>query len=568
VTGVLCGLGAVIFHHSIEYIKELFFYLPPSIFPGFKTFYPETFIGVIYVILVPALGGLIVGILAMIFEKGKKGEGIPNVILAVATKGGIIKGSVAVLKTIQTAISIGTGGAGGKEGPIVQIGAAIGSGFGQFLNLSSDRLRILVGCGAAAGLSAAFNAPLGGAIFTMEIILRTFNSRSLGPIIVSSVFATVISRGFIGDEPAFQIPAYALTSNNEFFFYIILGIVAGLVSVYFVKTIFFVDELFNKITIPTFLKPALGGICVGLIGLFLPGVYGFSQQSVDRSLYNQNTLELLLLLVLLKPLATALTVGSGGHGGTFAPSLFTGAMLGGAIGQLINVIFPELDVSPGAYALVGMGAVVAGTTHASLTALIMVFEMTNNYKIILPLMLSIIISTVISKGILKGSLYTIRLGREGTGLDIYGRKSSVLKSMQISAIIENSDVFIQESDNYHRVVELLRNSNYETLLVRNQAGNILGVITYSDLRKTMFDEEMSSVVDFLIAGDLMKKRFPVIGENENSDSALKMMETFDLEYLPVINSEKEFKGIVTKQKILRVYQNELFKAENDMDMAS
>ncbi|MBP9084431.1 MAG: chloride channel protein, partial [Bacteroidia bacterium] len=220
----------------------------------------------IYVILVPALGGLVVGILAMIFEKGKKGEGIPNVILAVATKGGIIKGSVAVLKTIQTAISIGTGGAGGKEGPIVQIGAAIGSGFGQFLNLSSDRLRILVGCGAAAGLSAAFNAPLGGAIFTMEIILRTFNSRSLGPIIVSSVFATVISRGFIGDEPAFQIPAYALTSNNEFFFYIILGIVAGLVSVYFVKTIFFVDELFNKITIPTFLKPALGGICVGLIG--------------------------------------------------------------------------------------------------------------------------------------------------------------------------------------------------------------------------------------------------------------------------------------------------------------
>ncbi|MBK7266972.1 MAG: chloride channel protein [Ignavibacteriales bacterium] len=198
----------------------------------------------IYVILVPALGGLVVGILAMIFEKGKKGEGIPNVILAVATKGGIIKGSVAVLKTIQTAISIGTGGAGGKEGPIVQIGAAIGSGFGQFLNLSSDRLRILVGCGAAAGLSAAFNAPLGGAIFTMEIILRTFNSRSLGPIIVSSVFATVISRGFIGDEPAFQIPAYALTSNNEFFFYIILGIVAGLVSVYFVKTIFFVDELF------------------------------------------------------------------------------------------------------------------------------------------------------------------------------------------------------------------------------------------------------------------------------------------------------------------------------------
>lgn len=504
----------------------------------------------------------------MIFEKGQKGEGIPNVILAVATKGGIIKGSVAVLKTIQTAVSIGTGGAGGKEGPIVHIGAAIGSVFGQSLNLSSDRLRILVGCGAAAGLSAAFNAPLGGAIFTMEIILRTFNSRSLGPIIVSSVFATVIARGFIGDEPAFQIPSYTLSSNNEFFFYIVLGIIAGLVSVYFVRTIFFVDEFFNKITIPTYLKPALGGICVGLIGLFLPGVYGFSQHTVDRSLYNQNTLELLLLLVLLKPLATALTVGSGGHGGTFAPSLFTGAMLGGAVGQLINIVFPEQPVSPGAYSLVGMGAVVAGTTHASLTALIMVFEMTNNYKIILPLMLSIIISTVISQGILKGSLYTIRLGKSGTGLDIYGRKSSVLKAMRIISIIEDTNVFLLESDNFHRVVEMLRESDFETLLVRNIEGKILGLITYNDLRKIMFNEEMSSVVDFLIAGDLMKKRFPVISEEENCDSALKMMETFDLEYLPVYDLNKEFKGIVTKQKILRVYQNELFKTEKEMDLSA
>jgi CIC family chloride channel protein len=568
VTGVLCGFGAVVFHYSIEMIKNLFFFLPPTIFPGFKTFYPEKAIGMIYVILVPALGGLVVGIIAHIFEKGKKGEGIPNVILAVATKGGIIKGSVAVLKTIQTAISIGTGGAGGKEGPIVQIGAAIGSGFGQILNLSSDRLRILVGCGAAAGLSAAFNAPLGGAIFTMEIILRTFNSRSLGPIVVSSVFATVISRGFIGDEPAFQMPAYILTSNNEFFFYIILGILAGLVSVYFVKTTFYFDELFTKLTMPTFLKPALGGLLVGVIGLFLPDIYGFNQQSIDRSLYNQNTLGLMVLLFLLKPLATSLTIGSGGHGGTFAPSLFTGAMLGGAVGQLFNILFPEVPVSPGAFALVGMGAVVAGTTHASLTALIMVFEMTNNYKIILPLMLTIIISTVISKGILKGSLYTIKLGKQGVGLDIYGRKSSVLKSMKISAIIEEMKEFIQESDNYHRVVEILRHSNFETLLVKSGVDEIKGVISYSDLRKSMFDEETASVVDFLIAGDLMKKRFPKINEEDNGDNAIKMMETFDLEYLPVYNSEDEFKGIVTKQKILRLYQNELFLAEKNMDLSS
>ncbi|KAB2909574.1 MAG: chloride channel protein [Ignavibacteriaceae bacterium] len=568
VTGVLCGFGAVIFHHSIELISYLFYYLPPELFPGFITFYPDTVIGVIYVILIPATGGLTVGLIAHFFENGKKGEGIPNVILAVATKGGIMKGSVAVLKTIQNAISIGTGGAGGKEGPIVQIGAAIGSWFGQKLNLSSDRLKILVGCGAAAGLSAAFNAPLGGAIFTMEIILRTFNSRSLGPIIVSSVFATVISRGYIGDEPAFQIPMYELKSYNEFYIYIVLGILAGLIAIYFVKVMFYFDEFFNKIKLPGWFKPAVGGLMVGVIGLMMPGIYGFTQQSVDKSLYNQNTLTILILMFSLKPLATALTIGSGGYGGTFAPSLFTGAMLGGAVGQVANMLFPEIAAPAGAYALVGMGAVAAGTTHASLTALIMVFEMTNNYRIILPLMLTIIISTLISRAILKGSLYTIRLGQEGVGIDIYGRKTSLLKSMKISTLIESNNEFILESDNYHKTLEILRNSSYETLLVKSADGEVKGVISYQNLRKLMFDKETASIADFLIAGDLMKRRFAKINEDEDADTALKIMETIDMEYLPVYDYDDVFKGIVSKQKILRVYHNELFLAERDQDMSS
>lgn len=568
ITGVLCGFGAVVFHHSIDLISDLFFYPPPELIPGFVTFFPTSIPGIVYVILVPAVGGLFVGILAHVFEKGKKGEGIPSVILAVATKGGIIKGSVALLKTAQTAISIGTGGAGGKEGPIVQIGAAIGSWFGQTLNLSSDRLKILVGCGAAAGLSAAFNAPLGGAIFTMEIILRTFNSRSLGPIIVSSVFATVISRGIIGAEPAFQIPVYDLKSNYEFLIYITLGIFAGLLAVYFVKVMFYFDDFFSKIKMPTWAKPALGGLMVGVIGLFMPGIYGFTQQSIDKSLYNQNTLELMILLFMLKPLATALTIGSGGHGGTFAPSLFTGAMLGGAVGQVANIWFPEIAAPPGAYALVGMGAVVAGTTHASLTALIMVFEMTNNYRIILPLMLTIIISTLISRTILKGSLYTIRLGNQGVGLDIYGRKTSLLKSMKVATVVEELRESVLESDNYHRVVEILRNSSFETVLVKDDSGSIKGVISYQDLRKLMFDKESESVVDFLIAGDLMKKRFPKINEEDNADNALKIMETVDMEFLPVYDHDGNFKGIVSKPKILRVYQNELFLAEKNMDMSA
>jgi len=238
IIGVLSGYAAVVFHEAIKIIKVLFFDEPGKFF-GLSTLLDqqEWYIKAL-IILVPAIGGLLVGILAHYFEGGKKGEGIPNVIDAIASRGGVIKGNVAILKTVGSALSIGTGGAGGKEGPIVQIGAAIGSAFGQYLSTSSDRLRILVGCGAAAGLSAAFNAPIGGALFAMEIILHTFNAKSFGPIIIASVFGTVISRGYLGNQPAFQIPNYQLVTNTEFIFYIVLGILAAFTAIYFVRTFF------------------------------------------------------------------------------------------------------------------------------------------------------------------------------------------------------------------------------------------------------------------------------------------------------------------------------------------
>ncbi len=570
IIGVLCGYGAVLYKESIMGIKHLFFDIPGSLW-GLKTLInsPKTWYSVIILVSIPAIGGLIVGLMSKFFKGAQKGEGIPKVIDAVASRGGIIEGSSGFLKTIGSVISIGTGGAGGNEGPIVMMGSSIASSMGRYLSASPDRLKILVGCGAAAGLAAAYNAPLGGALFSMEIILRTFNAKSFSPIIIASVFATVVSRTYLGSEPAFKTSTFHLITNYEFFFYVILGILAALTAVYFVKVFLKLDEYFDeKKEIPKWLKPAVGGLFVGLIGLYLPGIFSFSEAAVDNSLFNATPFLILFLLMIFKPIATGLTLGSGGNGGTFSPSIFTGAMLGGAFGQIVNYFFPSISAPPGAYALVGMGAVVAGTTNASLTALIMVFEMTNNYRIILPLMMTIIISTTLSKAILKGSLYTLKFDKEGKGIDIYGRKVSVLKNMLIKNMIEKNDDIVHENYSFKDVLASVKNSRFNNILVMNSNDKVVGQISFQDIRSAILDEETRGILDFLVAGDLMTKNLTTVVNNKNSESALELMEKEDLDYLTVLDGETgKYLGIVSKETILKKYQNELFLQQSEHDLA-
>ena len=560
IVGLLAGVAAIVFHEGIHFIKEIFFDKPGEYFNLDSLLDGNSITISILIILVPAVGGLLVGLIAHFFEKGEGGEGIPNVIDAVASKGGIIKGSIALKKIIAAALSIGTGGAGGMEGPTVQIGSSIASSFGQFFYLSPERLRILVGCGAAAGLSAAFNAPLGGALFAMEIVLRTFNAKTFSPIIISSVFATALSRGFLSKAPTFAIPKYAMVSNYELIFYVILGLLAGLVAVYFIKVFYSIEDFWEKFPkIPKYIKPALGGLIVGVIGLFLPGVYGFSYEAINASLLSEPSIYVLGALLLFKPVATAMTIGSGGNGGTFAPSLFTGAMIGGLFGHFVNQYFPAISAHPGAYALVGMGAVVAGTTQASLTALIMVFEMSDNYRIILPLMLTIIIARTVSKAIVNGDLYSLNFMRRGKEIDIYGRKTSILKKMSVQQLIDKKVEPIYEGYNFIRILAAIKHSKHNTLLVKNNKDQLVGQISFRDIRDTLIDEDAKEISNFLIARDIMTSINGIVKSDSNCEEVLKLMESVDAEYLPVISKDSgEFLGIVSKADILKRYQNEVF----------
>jgi Chloride channel protein EriC len=318
ITGVLAGFGGIIFYKMIQLVEIIMFHLPATFFKlanlvdltGWQRF--------LIIPLIPAIGGLIVGWLTHKIAPEASGEGVPLIIENVAKKGGIINSSIAVSKLLTSAISIGSGGAGGREGPVIAIGGAIGSTVGQVLRLNEEQMKSLVGCGAAAGLAAVFNAPIGGALFAMEVVLGSLNMQTFSPIIISSVFGTFISRSILGNRPVFAIPTFTMASGYELFFYIILGLLAGYVGVAFVKIFYATEEFFQGDSFPIkskLFKPALGGLIVGIIGIYFPEVFGYTYQGVNASLYSRDSLLILTLLLFLKPIATSVTLGSGGSAG-------------------------------------------------------------------------------------------------------------------------------------------------------------------------------------------------------------------------------------------------------------
>ncbi len=386
--GLAGGFGAVGFRYLINFFQSLAYGSDGNLLDLVKS------IPWYLRVSVPALGGLVVGPLVYFWAREAKGHGVPEVMEAVALKSGLIRKRLVIIKSLASAICIGTGGSVGREGPIVQIGSAIGSTIGQMLKISADRMRTLVGCGAAAGIAATFNAPIAGSMFALEIILGDFGLATFSPIVISSVIATAVSRHFLGDAPAFIVPAYELVSAWEFPLYVLLGLFCAVVAVTFIKTLYRVEDIFDGLKFPEYLKAVIGGIILGVISLLFPQILGVGYGAIDLSLGQSYTWWLLLVLVMCKILATSITIGSGGSGGIFAPSLFMGAMAGGFFGTVVHNLFPSVTASPGAYSIVGMGAVVSATTHGPLTALLMLFEMTGDYKIILPLMITCIISII------------------------------------------------------------------------------------------------------------------------------------------------------------------------------
>ncbi len=551
VVGIAGGLAAVAFRHLINWVQTVAYgtdanliEILPSMHWGAKVW-------------IPAAGGLIVGPLVYFWAREAKGHGVPEVMEAVALKGGVIRKRIVVVKSLASAICIGTGGAVGREGPIVQIGSAIGSTIGQISKVSADRMRTLVGCGAAAGIAATFNAPIAGAMFSLELILADFGLATFSPIVISAVVATAISRHFLGDFPAFIVPAYELVSAWEFPLYVMLGILCALVAVLFVRVLYKTEDLFDAFRFPEYLKAIIGGLIIGVAALWFPHILGVGYGTIDLSLTQKLTWYTLMALVFLKIAATAVTIGSGGSGGIFAPSLFIGAMLGGFFGIAVNALFPDITASPGAYGIVGMGAVVAATTHGPLTAILMLFEMTGDYKIILPLMITCIISALAAGQLYRESIYTLKLIRRGVDIRA-GREVNVLKSMSVREVMNTNVETIYEGAPLGVFSRTIAKSKYNSFPVVNIEKQLVGIISFADYRDAVFDEDLK---DLVIAKDLATAEVQTIVSDANLYEALEAISYKDYAVLPVVSHEddRHLLGVISRRDILGAYDKAVLK---------
>jgi CIC family chloride channel protein len=483
---------------------------------------------------------------------------------AVALRGGLIRTRVVLAKMFASGICIASGGSVGREGPIVQIGAAMGSTLGQWFRIDRQRLRTLVGCGAAAGIAGTFNAPVAGALFAVEVILGDFGVAQFSPIVISSVAATVVSHRFLGDFPAFEVPTYSLVSAPELFAYAALGILAGLVALGFMRTLYFAEDSFDRIRIYPPLRGLLGGAVVGVIGIWAPHIFGVGYEAINEALNGSLIWTAMVALVLIKILAVSITIGSGGSGGVFAPSLFIGAMLGGAVGTAVHTLWPASTGDAGAYALVGMGAVVAASTHAPITAILIIFELTANYEIILPLMITCIIATLLATRVQSASIYTLKLLRRG--IDIYkGRVVNVLEPVSVREVMRPDVVTVSAGDGLGVVISKFMDHPGTSLFVTDDVGRLIGVITAQQIRPIM--EKASSLGSLIIAQDLVT---PGDIHSVSVDASLAdVMKHFE-EYrgeVPVI-ARGRLVGLIWPEDVIARYNTEVFKRDMARSMVS
>lgn len=550
VVGVVTGCGAIVFAELINLVQRCALgstdyplYVLPTL-PWYRVFW------------VPALGGLLVAPLVYLVSRESQGHGVPQVIESVTLRGGKIRPRVAAVKSLASALTIGTGGSVGREGPIVQIGAALGSFVGQLLHVPPSRLPTLVGCGAAGGIAATFNAPIAGAFFSLEVIMGNFAMPSFGPVVLSSVLATVISRAYFGDHPAFLVPAYTLLSEWELAIYLLLGIACGLGGVAFIAVLDFMEKTWSRFSLPPLLKPALGGLILGVAILFVPNIYGVGHATMDDILRGGMDWTWLLLLLPVKMLATSLTLASGGSGGVFLPSLYLGSITGGLIGIGAGALFPSITAPSGGYALVGMAAFLAGATHSPITAFLLLFELTGDYHIILPLMLSCSVSTLVAKLLRTESIYTIQLLRRG--IDIHRREENLMQAFTVSQVMHREVPTLQDMTPFPEVVRHFLATNMPTCFVVDEQSRLLGAISIHDVKDIFQEESLSALI---IAKDLAHHCTITTTPEETLARCLEKFTQTEQEHLPVLTETGELYGLISQRDVLDLYNREILRHE-------
>lgn len=549
IVGAIAGFGAIAFRWLIAKATLLFTgttdYAGTTGHPAHPWF---PWLGAFFIVLAPVIGGLMYGPLVHRFAREARGHGVPEVMYAISKRGGRIPARVALIKALASALTIGSGGSVGREGPIVQIGSAMGSALGQFVKLSESQVRLLVACGAAGGIAATFNAPIAGVFFALELLLASFAVRSFAAVVLASVTASVIGRTFLGDSPFLRLPAFTVHHASEYLLYIVLGVLAAGVALLFTKVLYGMEDLWDKLWHgPEWLRPAVGGVLLGGFLLLLPQMYGVGYPVLENGVAGRYAIGFLIILLFGKILATSLTIGIGGSGGVFAPSLFLGAMLGAAFGQALTLIAPGLGVTPGAFALVGMGAVFAGAARAPITAVIILFELTGEYTIILPLMLAVVVATGVSSALSKDTIYTLKLRRRGVDLRARPR-TATLGDVRVSALMIRSPMALRTRTSASQAARTLLDAGRGSLPVVTDHGEYIGVVTASAAASTLADDDDA---DEVTVKQLVEWR-PYLDPDATVESVLDNMLSDDAtDGLPVLSADGRLTGWLSHDAVLR-----------------
>lgn len=546
-------------------------FYPLTLFAALNRSFPQTHQGLAalieaapwwLVVIIPAAGGLAVGLLIRHFSPESKGHGVAEVIEAVHAHGGRIPTRVALWKSVTAAISIGSGGSVGREGPVVQVGATVGSAIGQHLAVSRGSLTTLVAAGAAAGIASSFHAPIAGATFALEIILLDFGVRSFAPIVLASVTSVITAQSLIGQVQEIARPGYEMVSPLEIVPYAVLGLVAGFVSLVYVKALAWTEDVFagkagGKVglrldRLPSHWKPAVGGALLGVLGLVVPRAMGTGYETMNAALLGQLGLGVLLAVLAAKLVATSLTLGSGGSGGSFFPAMVLGATLGGAFGTVVHLLFPETTATPGAYALVGMGAVVAGSTLAPLTGIVMLFELTGNYEIVLPLMVTCGIAATMMHRLHGGeSIYTAKLAARGIARRP-PREQVVLRALRVGEAMTRDPLAIPESLPFRAVLEIIDTSSHPAFPVVDERNRLTGMLSVQDVRGVLFEEGLS---DLVVAKEVARPIRARVFENDDLETALQRLVVADVAVLPVVSRDDPtaLVGVLTQRDVLAAW---------------
>ena len=552
-----------------------------SLFPGY---------GILAFVCIPVAGALIAGPIIAWFAAEAKGHGVPEVMQALVQQGGRIRPRVAIAKIFASALCIGTGGSAGREGPIVQVGSALGSSVGQVLRLSDERIKNLVSCGAAAGIAATFNAPIAGVAFAIEVLMSELQVRTFGNVVIAAVSASIVSQMFLGDNPAFSVPSYSMQSPLAILLYLLLGLTASLVAIMFIRMLGWFEVRFDRWRFPVLLKPAVGAGLLGLLGVGyillkgiapeqagtapanpffvnqLPGFYGSGFAFIEESLHCNITFLFLVLLIFLKPLATSFTLGSGNSGGVFAPSLFIGAMLGGSMGKLFAAWLPDIAGPPGAYALVGMAAVFAAAARAPFTALLIVFEMSNDYSMILPLMTATVTASYFAQWLYPDSIYTQKLTRRGIRF-VQGRDMDVMQGVTVNEVMNHSPEVVHKdlplADLYRRFQE----TSFLGFPVLDEQDKLWGIVTLQDMERVL-SGNVITLRGFTVENVAVVEPVTVFPD-EPIWTAIQKMAPRDLARLPVISRDDKGKllGLISRSDILRAYDMAIVRKQRGQMLA-